>query len=203
MAEMQVTEQGGGVATGFPFFHISNSETAQRDSSARFAPEPKSDAGGSMPQGTVAKMHSSGGAGGGSGAEAGAGVGGALKGGVTIDIPKSGVAAVGATQVLKAPELTQEEKVKVEEERSKAEQVKARRAAALSLLLEPPSPGNFAPLSNDSAKAKDSGLVGAPGDEGDGLGGLGKKKAATSVSKTSASKGLFGDDDGDATSWLT
>ena len=85
-----------------------------------------------MPQGTVAKMHSSGGAGGGSGAEAGAGVGGALKGGVTIDIPKSGVAAVGATQVLKAPELTQEEKVKVEEERSKAEQVKARRAAALS-----------------------------------------------------------------------
>ena len=127
MAEMQVTEQGGGGATGFPFFHISNSETAQRDTSARFAPEPKSDAG-SMSQGAVAKMHSSGGWGGGSGAEVGAEVGGAVKGGVTIHIPKAGVAALGATQVLKAPELTQEEKDKVEEERNKAEQVKARRA---------------------------------------------------------------------------
>lgn len=44
------------------------------------------------------------------------------------------------------------------QERKKAEQVKARRAAALSLLLEPPSPGTFTPLSNDSAK--NSGILG-------------------------------------------
>ena len=67
-----------------------------------------------MRQGAVAQMHSAAGLGE-SGAEAGAGVGGAVKGGVTVEIPKVGVAVAGGTKVEKAPELTQEEKDKLEE----------------------------------------------------------------------------------------
>ena len=67
-----------------------------------------------MRQGAVAQMHSAAGVGE-SGAEAGAGVGGAVKGGVTVEIPKVGAAVGGGTLVAKVPELTQEEKDKLEE----------------------------------------------------------------------------------------
>lgn len=59
------------------------------------------------------------------------------------------------------PELSEEEKQKLEEEKQKAAEVKARRAAALSLLLEPPSPGTFSSLSDhggDSAVASNAGV---------------------------------------------
>ena len=113
-SHQQAMEQGAAGASGFPFFHISNSETAQRDSAARLPPAPKADGGGGMPQGAAAKMNSAAGVGEGA-EEAGAGVGGAVKGGVTVEIPKVGVAVAGGTKVEKAPELTQEEKDKLEE----------------------------------------------------------------------------------------
>ncbi len=71
------------------------------------------------------------------------------------------------------PVLTEEEKAKVEAEKKKAEEVKARRAAALSLLLEPPSPGTFASISSmDGASSKLSPSAKDSDASGNGLGGL-------------------------------
>ena len=69
--------------------------------------------------------------------------------------------------------LTEEQKAKMEADKKKAEEVKARRAAALSVLLEPPSPGTFASISSmDGVSSKLSPSAKNASDDGDGLGGL-------------------------------
>ena len=194
---------GGGEKAGLPFFQIENLEAPHRDAGVSRvvvvgAGGEAADEAAKLPAAGVATA---------GGESEGDGGGGAGRGLVTVEIPD--IAPIIPLSEKKtsppppaappapppAPEVTVEEKARAEEERKKAEEVKARRAAALSLLLEPPSPGTFAPLSADTplAPAAEQADMGE-----DGLGGLrsAKKKGG------GASKGLFGDDEGDSAGWL-
>ena len=193
---------GGGEKAGPPFFQIANSEAPHRDAGVNRvvvvgAGGEAADEAAKVPAACVATA---------GGESEGDGGGGSVRGLVTVEIPDiapiiplsektSPPLPAAPPAPPPAPEATVEEKARAEEERKKAEEVKARRAAALSLLLEPPSPGTFAPLSADTplAPAAEQADMGE-----DGLGGLrsAKKKGG------GASKGLFGDDEGDSSGWL-
>ena len=193
---------GGGEKAGFPFFQIANLEAPHRDAGVGRVVVgggggEAADEAAKVPAACVATA---------GGESEGDGGGGSVRGLVTVEIPDiapiiplsektSPPLPAAPPAPPPAPEATVEEKARAEEERKKAEEVKARRAAALSLLLEPPSPGTFAPLSADTplAPAVQQADMGE-----DGLGGLrsAKKKGG------GASKGLFGDDEGDSSGWL-
>jgi len=191
LAAPEQPASGGG--SGFPFIHISNSETPQRDAATRVGggggvnaacaedggleegmlleavgPGRQRDGGisGGLSAGTNARLTleigvEAGGSGGG-------GAGGRAGGAGGLREPARAGEAKPAV-----PVLTEEEKAKVEAEKKKAEEVKARRAAALSLLLEPPSPGTFASISSmDGASSKLSPSAKDTDANGDGLGGL-------------------------------